>query len=244
MESEDKPQQELSKLAEVAEAAPIKHEWHYTSNGSAAHQHPPVPEMLQVRVSEAGAEADPLQNGHPADLDTNAVPAESAYSTQQLQDHHGHVPQQSGQQMANGFSHSVPSRFAQEAPATAAAAVSGSGQGNLHSLAPVQTPQLPIADAHAFGNGTEQHSVAQVKTEEEQQPMGDELRSGAAELAEEEEEDVDIGSYVKPDLENGSQQHSGSSGSEDGHAVLMDIDSQGRHPSPAVHASSAQLGKL
>ncbi len=63
VKDEDKPEQEVAKL-DVANAAPIKHEHHTTSNDQQQQQ-----QQSSVRMTAASAEVDPLQNGHPADLE-------------------------------------------------------------------------------------------------------------------------------------------------------------------------------
>ncbi|DBA76675.1 TPA: hypothetical protein ACH3X2_008711 [Trebouxia sp. C0005] len=63
VKGEDKPEQDVAKL-DVADAAPIKHEHHTNSLDEQQQQ-----QQTSVRMTAASAEADPMQNGHPADLE-------------------------------------------------------------------------------------------------------------------------------------------------------------------------------
>ena len=237
-DGEDKPEQELGKLADVADAAPIKHE-HYASSADQYpdHHQPPPPDTMQMRVSEAGAaEADPLQNGHPADLQTPAMPTDSAPSEAWSVAQSGNFPQQPAIQPANGAGYT-----AQGATSSMPAPVSS----HLPAQSgPASMLKVAMADAHAPATeaaAAAAAAAAQVKDEDAQQAAGMGFLVGGADMADG-DEDVDIGAYVKPDLEALVRQGSGSSGSEAGQAVLMDLDAQGRQPSPAACAASAQLG--
>ena len=238
VEEEDKPEQQLAKLAEVAEAAPIRHEPHGTHAASAppTHQQSQQPNTVQVRVSEAGAaEVDPLHNGHPADLDTPAVhagPAVPADST-------------SGRLwgLAQGDDRSLlaeiqPMHDAHQVPVSAVAEMEYIDR-QRHGDALFKAPGVLRDDACPAGMS--QVGGLQVKDEGADAVLGFQMRD--ADMANEEEEDVDIGTYVKAE-EAMSRQASGSSGSENGQAVLMDLDAQGRQPSPASHAKPALLGQL
>lgn len=237
VEEEDKPEQQLGKLAEVAEAAPIKPEPHGTHAASAppAHQQPQQPDTVQVRVSEAGAaEVDPLHDGHPADLDTPAVPAAPA------------VPADSASGgpwgLARGDDRSVlaktqPMHDADQVPLSSVAKMDYS---HRHEDASFKAPGSLRGDVYSARMS--QVGGLQVKDEDAGAVLGFQMRD--ADMAnEEEEEDVDIGTYVKAE-EAMSQQASGSSGSENGQAVLMDLDAQGRQPSPVSHAKASLLGQL
>lgn len=233
VDGEDKPEQELSKLADVADAAPIKHETLTTLHPE--HHQPTPSDLLQVRMSEAGAaEADPLQNGHPADLQTPAAPsmlADSAPSGIWGVADSGCFSQQPATLPANSVSYT-----AEGATSSMPAPVSS----HLHAQSgSANTPDMLLHDAYA--PGMEAPAAAQIKDEEAQQAAGTGFQVLDADMANG-EEDVDIGAYVKPDLETLLQQGSGSSGSEAGQAVLMDLDAQGRQPSPPARPASAQLG--
>ena len=235
VEEEDKPEQQLAKLAEVAEAAPIKHEPHGTH---AADSHTPLqpqqPDTVQVRVSEAGAaEVDPLQNGHPADLDTLAAPAVPAGPA---------VPAASASAGAWGvaqgndrclLAETQAMHGADEAPTSSVVRMEYSHRPE-HASA--RAPGVPRDHAHSAGMS--EAGGVQVKDEAAGAVLG--FQIGDADMGNQ-EEDVDIGACVKAE-EVLSRQASGSSASENGQAVLMDLDAQGRQPSPAPHAKSALLG--
>lgn len=232
VDKEDRPEQQLAKLAEVAEVAPIKHERHSTD---AAHLHthhqPQQPDTVQVRVSQAGAaEADPLQSDHPADLDMPAAPADSASVGAWT------LPQRGGPECQ---------------PA------GGAGHEGQRLTTSVARPECSLRHGGVLAKGpdmlrtgadfTEMGSVggAQVKHEDVLQVagvgVGVGFQTGATDMADA-EEDVDIGSYVKAE-QRLSRQASGSSASENGQAVPMHLEAQGRQPSPASTANSALLGQ-
>lgn len=239
VEEEDKPEQQLAKLAEVAEAAPIKHEHHSTPAADPpTHYQPQQPDIVQVRASEAGAaEADPLHNGHPADLDTPAgpagpaVPADSASAATWGLAQGSNCAQPAEAQFIHG---------ADEHP-TSSVAQAGYTHRPEHVDSLSKAPGRHRADAHTTGMASAIGSG--VKEEAASMGMGFQM-VGGSDMADE-EENVDIGVFVKAEKAM-SRQGSGSSGSENGQAVLMDLDAQGRQPSPspASHAKSAQLGRI
>lgn len=237
VEEEDKPEQQLAKLAEVAEAAPIKHEHHSTHAADPPTHQPQQPDTVQVRVSEAGAaEADPLHNGHPADLDTpagpagHAVPADSASAGTWGLAKGSNRPQLAEAQPVHG---------ADEHP-NSSVPNAGYTHRPEHVASSFKAPGRHRGDAHATGMGR----GASLGVKEEAASMGVGFQVGEDTDMAEEEENVDIGAFVKAEKAM-SRQGSGSSGSENGQAVLMDLDAQGRQPSPspASHAKSAQLGR-
>ena len=68
VDGEDKPEQQVGKL-DVADSALIKHE-HHAGEADLQQEQPQQQQVdtVQVRMSQADAEVDPMQNGHPADL--------------------------------------------------------------------------------------------------------------------------------------------------------------------------------
>ena len=231
VEEEDKPEQQLAKLAEVAEKAAIKHEpdGTHAADSHPTHHQSQQPDTVQVRVSEAGtAEVDPLQNEHPADLHTAAVPAAPAVPAGPA------VPAESASGGAWGLAQGDDrSLLAGSQP------MHGTGQGPTRCMANMEyghRPGMPQGDAHPAGRS--KGSDLQVKDEDAGAVLG--FQMGDADMANG-EEDVDIGTYLKAE-EALFRQASGSSGSENGQAVLMDLDAQGRQPSPASRAKSAPLG--
>ena len=223
VEEEDKPKQQLAKLAEVAEVAAIRHEPHGThaADSHPSHHQPQQPDTVQVRVSEAGvAEVDPLQNHHPADLDTPAGPAVPA------------DPASVGTWGPAQGNQRQPMHGADEGSTSCRARMEYSDR---HEHAPPQALGMPRGDISA---GMGKAGGLQVKDEDAGMVLG--FQMGDADMADA-EENVDIGAYVKAEQAM-SRQASGSSGSENGQAVLMDLDAQGRQPSPASHAKPAPLG--
>ena len=224
VEEEDKPKQQLAKLAEVAEVAAIRNEPHSTraTDLHPTHHQPQQPDTVQVRVSEAGvAEVDPLQNHHPADLDTPAGPAGPADSASV------------GTWGAAQGDQRQPMHGADEGSTSCRARME---YGHRREHAPPQASDMPKGDVHSAG--LSKACGLQVKDEDDGAVLG--FQMGDADMADA-EENVDIGAYVKAEQAM-SQQASGSSGSENGQAVLMDLDAQGRQPSPASRAKPAPLG--
>lgn len=244
VENEDKPEQQLARLAEVAEAAPIKHECHAVDANQHA-QHPPHQlDTVQVRLAGAGAaEVDPLQNGHPTDLEPPAAgPAAAAPAAPAAASDSApagawglapgvYCPQQPQPQPGNA---------ANQAPASS---VTKPESNHRHGEISPRVPGVPANEADTF-TGMEKVGVggghAQVKGEAGLHAAGMGFQVGDANMVNG-EQDVDIGAYVK--TEALLRQGSGSSGSENGQAVLMDLDAQGRQPSPPANANSASLGE-
>lgn len=240
VEDEDKPEQQLAKLAEVAEAAPIKHEGHASdANQPTQHQLQQL-DTVQVRMPAAGAaEVDPLQNGHPADLDppaapapASAPPAGSGSVSAGVWDlaQSSNCPQRPQHQLVNGTTQYLTD------------CAGRLETDHRHRGVSPKVPGLPTSGADPF-TGVEKlgdgGGLAQVKDEAVLQAgMG--FQTGDTAMAG--EENADIGVYVKAE-EALLRQASGSSGSENGQAVLMDLDVQGRQPSPAALANSASLGE-
>ena len=233
VEEEDKPEQQLAKLTEVAEAAPIKHEPHgrHAADSHTSHHQPQQPDSVQVRDSEAGAaEVDPLQNGHPADLDTPAAPAGPAVPADSACGGAWGVAQGDDRSL---LAETQPMHGTNQGPTRSVARMEYSHRPEHASL---KVPAMPRGHAHSTGMGSA--GGLQVKDEDAGRVLG--FQIGDADMARE-EEDVDIGACVKAE-EGMSRQASGSSGSENGQAVLMDLDAQGRQPSPASRAKSALRG--
>ena len=182
------------------------------------------------------AEADPLQNGHPADLDPPAAPAAASAAAGVSASagawglaQGGCRPSQPGHQPVNGTTQGLHSIVRQPE------ADHSHREGSPTVPGPPRNDADPFTGMGKFGAGSGQ---AQVKDEAVFQAA---FQIGDTAMANE-DKDVDIGAYVKTE-ETLLRQASGSSGSENGQAVLMDLDGPSRQPSPAANAHSASLGE-
>lgn len=268
MKDEDKPEQEVAKL-DVADAVPIKHESH-TSTGSqqqeqqqqtavSQQQEQQPADSGQVRMTSAGAEADPLQSGHPADLEASthlfhpddSRPAALDAHAKSQKEHMSELPEHQpadglltttvgglAHGMANGqlqpTSEGVlpPGGFMAKGilPAT-------EGKGHQYLQNGLQA-DTPMKDASAVNMGT----ASAVKDEDVQQASGVGFQEADSPMLEVDVMDP-LNSYVKAEKGALAGQASGTLGVVDPQAaVMMDVDLNHRHASPAAQDHPSDIG--
>ncbi len=269
VKDEDKPEQDVAKL-DVAEAAPIKHEHHAADNthllrhDQQQQQQQQQADTAQVRMAAAAdAESDPLQNGHPEDLearsellepmDSDSAAIEAAFSLAQS----GYFSQLPEHQSAAGAPvslHNIP------AWAPASDRLAGPvAKGNLHKADPITKGNAPMGHGLTEGTSRQQQlqsdtsmanprtaglvAASMIKDEDMHQEPGPGFQTDDSPMGVE----VDVmdpeNAYVKVEKEPLMRHASGSSGSEGGQAAMLDLGMQHRQASPAAHAGPSDLGK-
>ncbi len=258
VKGEDKPEQEVAKL-DVADAAPIKHEHHTNSHD---HQQQQQQQQSSVRMTAASAEVDPLQNGHPADLEarphlldsalSGPAPLEAADKTQG-RSMPKQPPREAGvglagtrerspaQGVVNGQAHwAQHGQLLGADPTAKGSSPVGHGTSNHQGLQSGMQADTPMREASTVNVG----AVGAVKDEEVQQGSG---------VGFQEEEDstmveVDVmdpvNAYVKVEKEPLAWQ---SANVESGQAAVkmdVNVDVGHRQASPPAHATSSELGKV
>ncbi|DBA81836.1 TPA: hypothetical protein ACH3X1_007555 [Trebouxia sp. C0004] len=254
VKGEDKPEQDVAKL-DVADAAPIKHEHHTNSHDQQQQQQ----QQSSVRMTSASAEVDPLQNGHPADLEARSQPLDLARSglapLEALDKTQGRsMSQQPPNEASDGL---AGSRVRVPAQGVVNGQAHWAQQGQLLSADPTakgsspvgQNPTMgsnhqglqsgmqadtPMKEASTVNVGT----ASAVKDEDVQQGSGVGFQEEDSLMVEVDVMDP-VHAYVKieqePLVRQPTKIESGQAG------VKMDVDVGHRQASPPAHATSSQL---
>ena len=267
VKDEDRPEQEVAKL-DVADAVPIKHESH-TNAGSeqqeqqqttgSQQQEQQQAESVQVRMTSAGAEADPLQSGHPANLeasnplfcpgDSRPAILEAFAGTQEE-----HTSEQPEHQTADGLlnttvgglAHGITNGQLQQPSEGVVPSADFSVKGTLpmthdkghQYLQNGLQADTPMKDANAVNMG----AARVVKDEDVQQASGVGFQEADSPMLEVDVMDP-LKSYVKIEKGALAGQASGSLGIDGTQAaVMMDVDLNHRHASPAAQDHPSDIG--
>lgn len=256
MKDEDKPEQEVAKL-DVADAVPIKHESHASAGSQQQEQQPA--DSGQVRMTTAGAEADPLQCGHPANLEASthlfrpddSQPAPLDAFAKSQKEHMSELPEhQTADGLLNtvvgGLAHGVTNGQLQQPSEggvpSAGFTVKGTlpmtdGRGHQYLQNGLQA-DTPMKDANAVNMGT----ASAVKDEDVQQASGVGFLEADSPMLEVDVMDP-LNSYVKVETGALAGQASGISGIDGTQAaVMMDVDQNHRHASPAAQDHPSDIG--
>ena len=258
VKGEDKPEQEVAKL-DVADAAPIKHEHHTDS-----HEQQQQQQQSSVRMTAASAEVDPLQNGHPADLEarpqlldlplSGSAPLEAADKTQgrsmsqqplheASDDSAGSRERSAAQGVVNGQAHR-----AQHGQLLAAdlATKGGSPVGHVPTMGSNQQglqsgmqADMPMREASTVAGG----SVGAVKDEDVQQGSGVGFQEVDSPMVEVDVMDP-VNAYVKVEKEPLAWQPTNVESGQAAVKMDVDVDVRHRQASPPAHANLAELGKV
>ena len=258
VKGEDKPEQDVSKL-DVADAAPIKHEHHRSSHDQQQQQQQ---QQSSVRMTAASAEVDPMQNGHPADLEarpqlldlplSGPAPLEALDKTQgrsmsqqpayEAGDGSARTRERSpAQGVVNGQAHWAQHGQLLGADPTAKGSspvghgtTIGSDRQGLQSGMQAGTP---MREASTVNVGT----VGAVKDEDVQQGSGVGFQEEDNPMVEVDVMDP-VNAYVKVEREPLAWQPTNIDSGQA--AVKMDVDVGHRQASPPARATSSELGKV
>ena len=254
VKGEDKPEQDVAKL-DVADAAPIKHEHHTNSHDQQQQQ------QSSVRMTAASAEVDPLQNGHPADLEarpqlldlplSGPPPLEAPDKTQGRS-----MSQQPPHEAGDGL---AGTRVRSPAQGVVNGQAHWAQHGQLLSADPTTKGSLPVGHGTTMGSNhqgsqsgmqaetpmTEASTVdvgtaSAVKDEEVQQGSGVGFQEEDSPMVEVDVMDP-VNAYVKVEKEPLAWQPTNIESGQA--AVKLDVDVGHRQASPPAHATSSELGK-
>jgi len=254
VKGEDKPEQDVAKL-NVADAAPIKHEHHTNS-------HDQQQQQSSVRMTAASAEVDPLQNGHPADLEARPQLLDLALSgpasLEALDKTQGRSMSQQPQHEAGGGL--APTRVRGPAQGVVNGQAHWAQHGQLLSADPTAKGSLRVGHVPTMGSNHEGlQSGAQadtpmkeastvnvgtasaVKDEDVQQGSGVGFQEEDSPIVEVDVMDP-VNAYVKVEKEPLAWQPTNLESGQA--AVKMDVDVGHRQASPPAHATSSELGKV
>ena len=255
MKGEDKPEQDVAKL-DVADAAPIKHEHHTNSHDQQQQQQP------AVRMTAASAEVDPLQNGHPADLEAcpqlSELPPSGPASLEVPDKTQGRsMSQQPLHEAGDGL---ASTRVRSPAQGVVDGQAHWAQQGQLVSADPTANDSSPIGHILTMGSNLpglqsgmqadtpmKEASVVNVgtawavKDEEVQQGSHVGFQEMDSPMVEVDVMDP-VNAYVKAEQEPLAWQPTNVQCGQA--AEKMDVDVKHRQASPPAHAISPELGKV
>ena len=262
VDGEDKPEQQVGKL-DVADSALIKHE-HHAGEADLQQEQPQQQQVdtVQVRMSQADAEVDPMQNGHPADLGAGCgllhlVKSEPAALKAVSTSLGEYFAQEPNELPTDSNSITTMGGLAHAAAHVGLANAMGNGEYPMSSrmaagIHPnhVQSavPMVgvgPVASAVKHEDASHQAPGLGFQSEDaSHRALGLGFDSDDSPMS-----DVDVvdlhNAYVKPEREPLLRHVSGSRGGGGmGQAAKMGVNVQDRPASPAAHANGSELGEI